>query len=170
VLRTKGADSNDRIGFVVGVCAEDRFGSLSSDSSLTWKRKNPLVCSSTTRKTTSRRRLWSLILPRGNNGSPNILPPYLGPRPVDAGSGSWSPCRAKLRMTRYLGSSSARRQRIAKFSLNALDGFGERMERRELFALLQKWRLRNSILSLTERASSVCGGSSANCAPFSSYL
>jgi hypothetical protein len=28
VLRTKGADSNDRIGFVVGVCAEDRFGSI----------------------------------------------------------------------------------------------------------------------------------------------
>ena len=28
VLGTKGADSNDRIGFVVGVCAEDRFGSI----------------------------------------------------------------------------------------------------------------------------------------------
>jgi hypothetical protein len=47
---------------------------------------------------------------------------------------------------------------------------GSQMESRELFALLQKWRLRNSILSLTERASSVCGGSNAKLCTLLPYL
>ena len=30
IRRTKDADSNDRTGFVVGICTEDRFGSVST--------------------------------------------------------------------------------------------------------------------------------------------